>query len=124
MSQTIYNNEITVSNNVSTSQTLRSDSIQFGQNGSSFGSMITGNIAIGTSTTSEKDVTLSNDLTGKTINNIQAIVVKNYPSVVTDTFTVTIKNITLSSIVFTVHRVDANTGWGGTFNLYYLIFFQ
>lgn len=124
MSQTIYNNEITVSNNVSTSQTLRSDSIQFGQNGSSFGEIITGNIAIGTSTTSEKDVTLSIDLTKKTISNIQAIVVKNYTSVVPDTFTVTVKNDTSSSIVFTVHRVDVSTGWGGTFNLHYLIFFQ
>lgn len=124
MSQTIYNNEINVSNNVSTSQTLYSDSIQFGQNGSSFGSMITGNTAIGTSTAVEKEVTVSIDLTGKTINNIQAIVVKNYTSVVTDTFTVTIKNITSSSIVFKVHREDGNSGWNGTFYLYYLIFFQ
>lgn len=124
MSQTIYNNEINVSNNLSTSQTLHSNSIQFGQNGSSFGSMITGNTAIGSSTEVEKEVTVSIDLTGKTINNIQAIVVKNYTSVVTDTFTVTIKNITSSSIVFKVYRKDANSGWAGNFYLYYLIFFQ
>lgn len=68
-----------------------------------------------------REVTLNIDLTDKTINNIDAIVVKNYVGVVTDTFLVTIKNITTSSITFNIFRVESNVGWGGQFKLYYFL---
>lgn len=70
-----------------------------------------------------REVTLNIDLTDKTINNIDAIVVKNYVGVVTDTFLVTIKNITTSSITFNIFRVESNVGWGGQFKLYYFLTF-
>lgn len=68
-----------------------------------------------------REVTINLNLTYKNISRINAIVVKNYVGVVTDTFLVTIKNITSSSITFNILRVDANTGWSGQFKLYYFL---